>query len=175
MYRDVTRNKFRGLTFQVGFALNFFAFSYSFRPAVLNLFRVADHLTNFVSVRGPPKMSTFSEFLTTFLVIFPFNFFSVTLGDGCKILGDGCMDRPPSHPKFWGTVPRTTKKNFPNFPNFLAFLRVKDRKTFNFHLQASCDTIHKRYQVLVHTASSETSLKGGGVNFSSIFLYLQSQ
>src|SRR6218665_726193 len=26
-----------------------------FRPAVLNLFRLADHLTNFVSVRGPPK------------------------------------------------------------------------------------------------------------------------
>src|SRR6218665_2906130 len=103
-----------------------------YRAAVLNLFRVADHLTNFVSVRGPPKMSTFSEFLTTFLVIFLLNFFSVTLGDGCKILGDGCMGRPLSHPKFWGTVPRTTNKFFPNFPNFLAFLRVKDRKNIQF-------------------------------------------
>src|SRR6218665_985697 len=97
--------------------------------AVLNLFRVADHLTNFVSVRGPPKMSTFSEFLTTFLVIFLLNFFSVTLGGtDAKYWGTDAWAVPSPTPNFGGTVPRTTKKNFPNFPNFLAFLRVKDRK-----------------------------------------------
>src|SRR6218665_633915 len=31
-----------------------------FKAAVLNLYRLADHLTNFVSVRGPPKISIFS-------------------------------------------------------------------------------------------------------------------
>src|SRR6218665_3308671 len=34
-------------------SLNFYV--HTFRPAVLNLFRLADHLTNFASVRGPPK------------------------------------------------------------------------------------------------------------------------
>src|SRR6218665_254495 len=36
--------------------------------AVLNLFRLTDHLRNFVSVRGPPKNV---NFLRAFLVIFP--------------------------------------------------------------------------------------------------------
>src|SRR6218665_2277898 len=44
--------------------------------AVLNLFQLADHLTNFFSVRGPPKkflnfLGKFSEFLTTFFSHFP--------------------------------------------------------------------------------------------------------
>src|SRR6218665_1692190 len=146
------------------------------RPAALNLFRVADHLTNFVSVRGPPKMSTFSEFLTTFLVIFPLNFFSVTLGDGCKILGDGCMDRPLSHPKFWGNRPPDHQKEFSKFSQFPGISQGQGQKKHSIFI---CNLVVtqsiKRYQVLVHTASSETNLKGGGVNFSSIFLYLQSQ
>ena len=43
------------------------------RPAVLNLFRLADHLTNFFSGRGPPKnFYIFSgKFLTTFFSHFP--------------------------------------------------------------------------------------------------------
>src|SRR6218665_912600 len=57
-------------------ANRFSFFVHNDRSAVLNLFRVADHLTNFVSVRGPHKkflhfLWEISEFLTTFLVIFP--------------------------------------------------------------------------------------------------------
>src|SRR6218665_1876873 len=90
--------------------------------AVLNLFRLADHLTNFVLVRGPPKMSTFSRKISEFLTIF-LKSFSLTF--------------------FLGS--RTIKKNFANFPNFLAFFRVKDRKKHsNFHLQSSCDSIHEK-------------------------------
>ena len=45
------------------------------RAAVLNLFRIADHLTNFISVRGPPKnvyifLGKFLNFWQPFLVIF---------------------------------------------------------------------------------------------------------
>src|SRR6218665_1644465 len=84
-----------------------YALSAQFRTAVLNLFRLADHLTNFVSVRGPPKVLLYflgkiSEFLTTLFSHFP----KFVIGS------------------------RTSKKNFANFPNFLAFFRVKDRKTF---------------------------------------------
>ena len=85
--------------------------------AVLNLFRLADHLTKFVSVQGSQKMSTSSwkNFLVSddlFLAIFP-NFF----------LGS------------W-----TTKKNFANFLNFLAFFRVMDKKQSNLHLQSTLRT-----------------------------------
>src|SRR6218665_3343613 len=75
------------------------------RTAVLNLFRLADHLTNFVSVRGPPKMSTFSR-------------------ENFRIADDLYL---VILPKFF-LVSRTTKKNFANFPNFFAFFRFKDRK-----------------------------------------------
>ena len=97
--------------------------------AVLNLFRLADHLTNFVSLRGPPQqflhfLGKISEFLTTFLVIFS---------------------------KFF-LVSRSTKKNFANFPNFLAFFWVKDRHKIPISI---CNLVVtqsiKRYQVLVHS------------------------
>src|SRR6218665_1679238 len=152
------------------------------KAAFLNLFRVADHLTNFVSVRGPPKMSTFSEFLTTFLVIFPLNFFSVTfiflgyIGGRMQNIGGRMHGPSPLPPQILGEPsPGPPKRIFQIFPISLHFSGSRTEKTFNFHLQASCDTIHKKVPSLVHTASSETSLKGGGVNFSSIFLYLQSQ
>src|SRR6218665_882939 len=49
--------------------------------AVLNLFRLADHLSNFVAVRGPPNkflhfLGKISEFLTTFFSNFDLNSFS---------------------------------------------------------------------------------------------------
>src|SRR6218665_885671 len=90
----------------------------SYRSAVLNLFRLADHFTNFFSVRGPPKkflhfLGKIPEFLTTFF------------------------------PKcFLGS--RTTKKNLANSPNFLGYFRVKNLRNSNFRLQSSCDTIHER-------------------------------
>src|SRR6218665_2480259 len=89
------------------------------RAAVLNPFRLADHLTNFVSVRGPPKMSTFSrkfsEFLTTFFSHCPLNLFSVR--------------GPP-------------KRISPIFPISSHFSGQVQKKHLNFHLQSSCDAIH---------------------------------
>src|SRR6218665_2611455 len=115
------------------------------KSAVLNLFRVADHLTNFVSVRGPPKMSTFSEFLTTFLVIFPLNFSRLHWGNGCKILGDGCMGRPLSHPKFWGNRPPYHQKEFSQFSQFPCISQGQGQKNIQFSFASySCDTIHKK-------------------------------
>src|SRR6218665_1599290 len=103
--------------------------------AVLNLFRLADHLTNFVSVRRPPKMSTFSEFLTTFLVIFPLNFCSVTLGGRMQNIGGRLS---PPHPKFWGNRPPDPQKEFSKFSQFPCISQGQgQKKTFNFHLQAS--------------------------------------
>jgi len=108
------------------------------RAAVLNLFRLADHLTNFVSVHGTPKtfFIFFGKFMNLgrpFLVIFP-NF---------------CL------------CSRTTKKNFANFPNFSAFFRVKDRK----NIPISMCSLVVTQSMKRCTVSSETSLKGGGINF----------
>src|SRR6218665_1135019 len=152
------------------------------KAAFLNLFRVADHLTNFVSVRGPPKMSTFSEFLTTFLVIFPLNFFSVTfiflgyIGGRMQNIGGRMHGPSPLPPQILGEPsPGPPKRIFQIFPISLHFSGSRTEKHSIFICKLVVTQSIKRYQVLVHTALSETSLKGGGVNFSSIFLYLQSQ
>ena len=117
--------------------------------AVLNRFRLADHLTNFVSVRGPQKISyillgKFLNFWWPFLVFFPKYF-----------LGS-----------------QTTKRNFANFPNFLAFSRVKDRKNIKISIFNLVVTqTMKRYQRTKFAVSSETSLKGSRVNFLNFFYF----
>src|SRR6218665_795376 len=115
-------------------------------------------------------MSTFSEFLTTFLVIFPLNSLWVTLGDGCKILGDGCMDRPLSHPKFLGNRPPDHQNEFSKFSQFPCISQGQGQKRHSIFICKLVVTQSiKRYQVLVHTASSETSLKGGGSILAQYF------
>src|SRR6218665_724731 len=92
--------------------------------AVLNLFRLADHLTNFVSVRGPPKKCLHflekisDDLLKSFFLIFWF----------------------ADH-----------QKEFRQFSNFLAFFRVKGRKNIPISIYNLVVTQSmKRHQVLVH-------------------------
>src|SRR6218665_2790118 len=117
------------------------------RAAVLNLFRLADHLTNFVSVRGPPKqflhfLGESSEFMTTFLAIPP-NFFSVR---------------------------ETQTRISPIFPISLHFSGSRTGRNIpisicNLHVVVTQSM--KRYQVLVH--NFVRNQPEGWVNFCSKF------
>src|SRR6218665_1890888 len=92
------------------------------KPAVLNLFRLADHLTNFVSVRGPPnKFPHFHGKISDdlpILVIFPKKLSQFAHHTKISTFSRG---------KILTTF-------FSHFSKFLAFLRDKHRKNYNFHL-----------------------------------------
>ena len=97
---------------------------YLFKASVLNLLRLADHLTNFVSVRGPPKK--FPHFPG-------------------KISDDPLLSHFP--PKFFSVGAPHKFRHFPgknsdylffsHFPKFLELFRDKHKKNYNFHLQSS--------------------------------------
>src|SRR6218665_2063734 len=101
-------------------------------------------------------MSTFSEFLTTFLVIFPLNFSRLHWGERMQNIGGRMHGPSPLPPQILGEPsPVPPKRIFQIFPISLHFSGSRTEKTFNFHLQAIVVTQSiKRYQVLVHTASS---------------------
>ena len=93
---------------------------------VLNLFRLADHLTNFVSVRGPPNK--FPHFLRNFLVISPK--FCLGSQHHTKI-------STFSREKFW-------RPFLKSFPKFLAFFRDKHRTKITISIWSLVSDSHQK-------------------------------
>src|SRR6218665_189583 len=76
---------------------------------------------------------------------FPFKFFLGYIGGRMQNIGGWMHGPSPLPPQILGEPsPGPPKRIFQIFPISLHFSGSRTEKTFNFHLQASCDTIHKK-------------------------------
>src|SRR6218665_3996271 len=107
---------------------------------------------------------------------FPFKFFLGYIGGRMQNIGGRMHGPSPLPPQILGEPSPGPPKRFFQISQFPCISQGQGQKKHSIFICKLVVTQSiKMYQVLVHTASSENSLKRGGVNFSSIFLYLRSQ